>query len=97
MAIFSAEEFAKHLESECWYGIKYEETWHTEDSVPLIEARDNAVRIAVLNEVTDLAIELMRQASDDTGLDEGSRMAALSGGVFAVAIRETRKKYKEAR
>lgn len=54
----TAEEFAKALEDECVYGITYEEQFYPESAVPLIEARDNAVRLALLEEIRAEAYKL---------------------------------------
>ena len=52
----TAAEFAKRLETECVDGIRYEERFSPEDAVPLIEDRDNAVRLDLLQRLLSHAM-----------------------------------------
>jgi hypothetical protein len=76
----SAEAFACRLEEECVAGIKYEEHFCPDDAVPLIEARDKAVALRVLDEIV-VAWSNQPLSSRRPVLD---------------AIDELRAKYKEA-
>ena len=70
-----------------------------DDAGLLIRERDTAIREAAkleaLDEVVELGLELMKMAMVDTRLDDASRLAALSGGVFCEAIRKTKEKYRK--
>lgn len=61
-----------------------------------LSRRDTATRLALLEEVTDLGLDLMKIAMHDPRLDHNSRLASLSGGVFAEAIRKMKEKYRAA-
>lgn len=61
----------------------------------VIEEDRAEMALAVLEEVVDLGIELMKAAAADERLDEMSRLSQLSGGCFAEAIRKTKEKYRK--